>query len=327
LIESERRLLVLKEMNHYQLLGLAKGASDAEVRGAFKRLARKYHPDKRASALEHLSNPQTYDEHSEALAGTGAANFDEMFSLLANAYNVLGDPAKRAAYDLELMCDKKTNLHFLKETMKKLRELRRHDALLQSDLMAVTCEQRKEAEQKRGGLVIVEALYGAAIALDSPEKHPNEVVDVSRQLQTLVESSKLVLPKGESKTVSIPGVFDPCPENSNKNLRVRYTFKGKLHEVIVGNEDMLMAPMKSHLLATRGTESVVPEYIKSRELHIQLQPGSGQMVSFRKNESRTKLSGSQVLLSQSIRVVAIIGLAVEVLNIILGSKSMKESTE
>jgi len=300
--------------DHYAVLGLAPTASDAEIRAAFKRLARKYHPDKRISEVEKLSNPQGYDEHSDALAGTGATNFDEMFSLLSNAYSVLSDAVARAAYDIEVMGTKKASQRNFSESLRRLRQLKKKDAELQTNLMEVTSEQRRENEQKKGGLVFLQAWYGATYALDVPQKHPNEVVDVTRQLQTLVEGSRLVLPKGESKSTSIPGTFDPCPENSDKSLRVQYLFKGKLHMATVRDEDMLLAPMKNHLVSngkTQGSGGLTAESANDGELRVLLSSGEGQLVQVKPRplirENRSRGAGAN-----TVRFMAFVGIAVGV---------------
>jgi len=61
----------------YQVLGLKRGASTAEVRKAYKRLARKYHPD--------------------VNAGDKAA--EERFKSISEAHAILSDPEKRQAFD------------------------------------------------------------------------------------------------------------------------------------------------------------------------------------------------------------------------------------
>ena len=62
--------------DYYKILGVAKDADDKAVKTAYRRLARKYHPD-------------------VAKDKASAARFQE----LAEAYEVLGDPEKRRRYD------------------------------------------------------------------------------------------------------------------------------------------------------------------------------------------------------------------------------------
>ncbi len=63
--------------DYYAELGIGRGADEKEVRGAFRRLARQYHPD---------LNPG--DERAE-----------ERFKRVNEAYEVLSDDEKRKAYD------------------------------------------------------------------------------------------------------------------------------------------------------------------------------------------------------------------------------------
>ena len=62
--------------DYYEILGVSKGASDSEIKSAFRRLARQYHPD------------VSKEEDSE-----------EKFKEINEAYAVLSDNEKRAAYD------------------------------------------------------------------------------------------------------------------------------------------------------------------------------------------------------------------------------------
>jgi curved DNA-binding protein CbpA len=68
--------------DHYQLLGVARGASREEIAQAWRRRARAEHPDSRPGQ-----------------AGDAAAG---RFRALAEAYRVLSDPGRRAAYDRAL---------------------------------------------------------------------------------------------------------------------------------------------------------------------------------------------------------------------------------
>src|SRR5215470_8023471 len=67
----------MAEQNYYETLGVAKGSSTDEIRKAYRKLARKYHPD---------LNP-----------GDKAA--EERFKKVQEAYDVLSDSKKRQVYD------------------------------------------------------------------------------------------------------------------------------------------------------------------------------------------------------------------------------------
>lgn len=62
--------------DYYKILGISRGASEEDIKKAYKKMALKYHPDKNKSA--------------------GA---EEKFKEIAEAYEVLSDPQKRQVFD------------------------------------------------------------------------------------------------------------------------------------------------------------------------------------------------------------------------------------
>src|SRR4249920_2586043 len=65
------------ERDYYEVLGLERGADDASIKRAFRKLAQQYHPDVSA-------DPAAQDRFKE----------------INEAYQVLSDPQRRQAYDL-----------------------------------------------------------------------------------------------------------------------------------------------------------------------------------------------------------------------------------
>src|SRR5438045_2832490 len=68
---------VMAKRDYYEVLGVSRGARDAELKAAFRKLAMKYHPDRNRT-----------DKDCE-----------HRFKEINEAYDVLKDGDKRAAYD------------------------------------------------------------------------------------------------------------------------------------------------------------------------------------------------------------------------------------
>ena len=67
--------------NYYEKLKISPKASNAEIKSAYRRLARKLHPDK----------------------NHGKEDTAKSFAAIAEAYEILGDPQQRAAYDRSIL--------------------------------------------------------------------------------------------------------------------------------------------------------------------------------------------------------------------------------
>ncbi|MEG2699137.1 MAG: DnaJ domain-containing protein, partial [Ruthenibacterium sp.] len=66
-----------EKRDYYEVLGIAKTASDDEIKSAYRKLAKKYHPD---------LNP-------------GNKTAEDKFKEVGEAYEVLSDKQKRGRYD------------------------------------------------------------------------------------------------------------------------------------------------------------------------------------------------------------------------------------
>jgi molecular chaperone DnaJ len=67
----------VSKRDYYEILGVARDATDTQIKSAYRRLALKHHPDR---------NP-------------GDAAAEEQFKAAAEAYAIISDPEKRSAYD------------------------------------------------------------------------------------------------------------------------------------------------------------------------------------------------------------------------------------
>ena len=67
----------MADKDFYEVLGVSRGASDAEIKKSYRKLAMKYHPDQ----------------------NKGNQEAEKKFKEISSAYEILKDSQKRAAYD------------------------------------------------------------------------------------------------------------------------------------------------------------------------------------------------------------------------------------
>lgn len=72
-------------MDYYKILGISREASEEDIKKAYRRLSKKYHPD----------------------ANIGNKAAEKLFMEISEAYSVLGDKEKRRIYDGEIQKDAK----------------------------------------------------------------------------------------------------------------------------------------------------------------------------------------------------------------------------
>src|SRR5437867_8049754 len=69
--------MAVRSKDYYEVLGVGRKATPAEIKAAYRKLARKHHPDLNA----------------------GNKGAEERFKEIQAAYDVLGEPEKRKKYD------------------------------------------------------------------------------------------------------------------------------------------------------------------------------------------------------------------------------------
>ncbi|CAG8820648.1 12783_t:CDS:10, partial [Gigaspora margarita] len=159
-----------------------------------------------------------------------------VITIVAVEQTILGPRRKKKAAE---------KLAILRERHAEFISTRKREAEEAIRLLQPSVERKVEAEMtKDNGLIILEAWYGnfAHIKEASTENQYGDVFDVKIPIQALVFESQLIIPGGYSKS-NIIGFYDPCM-GERKQLKIKYHFQRKLHEVIVEDKVPLACPLR-----------------------------------------------------------------------------------
>nr|GMD68900.1 DnaJ homolog subfamily B member 7-like [Ipomoea batatas] len=123
------------ESCYYSVLGICKQASDAEIRGAYRKLALKWHPDR------CVKDP--------AIVGQAKHKFLQ----IQEAYSVLSDKGKRSVYDAGLLdlwadnSDDKEFCGFMQEMVAMMEKEKSQAASSLEDLQSMLQEMMEGADR------------------------------------------------------------------------------------------------------------------------------------------------------------------------------------
>lgn len=224
-------------MNYYELLEVSPNASQEVIRAAYKSLMQRYHPDK------NNENPE----------------FSERFLLIRQAYEVLSDPVKRTAYDLQLIQQRKKNFNDIEESN-------------QNPHSPITIKKNKPNNSwpwVATILIVVVAGYFAAYA-DKRDKNEQEQISRTESLRLSMES--------ESKLAAIKQANEEKYEQENlkkrtlqlevNNLTVLYYDNPFGYSVESrGAEHLLLIPRILVRIGKRDSDNVA-QYIKENQSSI-----------------------------------------------------------
>src|SRR5215216_5672574 len=115
----------------YAILGLKQNATEAEIKSAYRSLARKYHPDVSASP-----------------------DANARFAKISEAYHVLSDPQKRWAYDQGLYADSQRT--FYASSQAEVVAMQRHFDRIVDEWLA---RERQETAARSHAVLVVIPLF------------------------------------------------------------------------------------------------------------------------------------------------------------------------
>jgi len=237
------------EGDYYQVLDLPFDAPEEDIRRRYHAIMRSLHPDRQRQ---------------------GSAVKEEVkdrFHKVQSAWWCLSDPTRRLLYDLRNFGRSSVGGEEVGDPDLDMKLSKLQKSQVERDIanMQVQLERILRRERASRGVVVHKALYGdlrvkrarlqsflaenCATIVEDDLTGP--FCDVSTPVQCLVESHQIVLPGGASVSkADLPGFFNPLPLDvaAELHLYVLYEFKGKMHEVLVGDHEMLALPRRPHAI-------------------------------------------------------------------------------
>lgn len=140
-VETHR---LLPTRDHFEVLGITRAASTEEIRAAFVRLARRFHPDA---------------QHQPELSGLGT-QIEEIFRRLADADRVLGVPPRRAEYERRLALSEVQTLLHSSEAAPLRPASPPPEAVPTPEEMVARAEREQEAGHHWDALTAIDAVVG-----------------------------------------------------------------------------------------------------------------------------------------------------------------------
>jgi len=133
----------------YRVLGVSRRATDSEIKSAYRKLARRYHPDV-------CSSPDA----------------NSRFARITEAYRVLSDPDRRSMYDLGVPLERKTTF-YASRSAEVVAYQRKLDHLVDE----MIARDRKEAADRSHAVTIVVTLFISAFMVAASK--PNIIEELN----------------------------------------------------------------------------------------------------------------------------------------------------
>jgi DnaJ-class molecular chaperone len=147
--------------SHYQILEVPRDTAERELKRAYHKLAKRYHPDK-------------------ATSGNEAKEFEHQMALVSQAYNILKDPKRREEYDSQLKKEKTNTAQLGAVAAGDKSEAFQRRATIAAKALAKGVQLMKGGESKRA----IEFLEAAV------ENNPEEPLAHAKLAEALIDSKK-----------------------------------------------------------------------------------------------------------------------------------------